>query len=55
MGVVLKGSFVFFVPGSEVSSSLPCVRLTAVGTGEFVHTGACELVVMVFVVGEEVT
>jgi hypothetical protein len=49
-GVVTERPFVFMVPGSEVSSGLPYVRLPTIGAGEFVHPRLGEWVAVVCVV-----
>jgi hypothetical protein len=42
MGVMLEGSLVFVISGSEVVSCLSYVRFTAVRARESVDTRACE-------------
>ena len=44
MLVVLEGSLVFVIPGSEISACLSDVCLTAVWAGDSVDSRSCEWV-----------
>jgi hypothetical protein len=49
VGGISKGTFVFVVPGSKVPASLTYVHLSTIRASEFVDTGACEFVLVLWV------